>query len=109
MRLKFQSTLKVFLRGKKVGGVLVKPQGSVKVKCLPADIPVHMTVDVPLNIGENIRTENLVVEKSQEIISNPKDILVKVESTKISKLAASGEEEPGADATEGESSEEPAA
>ena len=65
--------------GQKVGGVLVKPQGSVKVKCLPNDIPVNLTVDVsPLNIGENIRTEQLTVEKSQEIISNPKDILVKI-------------------------------
>ena len=93
--------------GQKVGGVLVKPQGAVKIKCLPTDIPVNMTVDVTsLNIGDNIRTEQLTVEKSQEIISNPKDILVKVESTKISKLAASDEEQPGAEPAEGESSEE---
>ncbi|MGC6367350.1 MAG: 50S ribosomal protein L25 [Candidatus Marinamargulisbacteria bacterium] len=79
--------------GQKVGGVLVKPKSSVKVKCLPTDIPKYLTVDVtPLKIGENIRTENLNVEKSQQITSNPKDILVKVESTKISKLASSAED-----------------
>ena len=50
---------------------------------------MDIEVDVsPLNIGENIRTENLTVSGSQQITSNPKDILVKVESTKISKAAS---------------------
>ena len=75
--------------GQRLGGVLVKPKSTVKVKCLPTEIPVDIEVDVsPLNIGENIRTENLTVSGSQQITSNPKDILVKVESTKISKAAS---------------------
>ena len=73
-------------KGQRLGGVLVKPKGSVTVKCLPADIPVNILVDVSeLSIGDNIRTQDLNVTGSQKIISNPKDILVKVESTKISK------------------------
>ena len=88
--------------GQRLGGVLVKPKSTVKVKCLPNEIPVDIEVDVtPLKIGENIRTENLSLSGSQQITSNPKDILVKVESTKISKAAAAtdapGEEAPAAE------------
>ncbi|MEK9726689.1 MAG: 50S ribosomal protein L25 [Candidatus Margulisiibacteriota bacterium] len=78
--------------GQRLGGVLVKPKTTVKVKCLPGDIPIDIEVDVTsLGIGENIRTENLSVSGSQELISNPKDILIKVESTKISKTAQAAE------------------
>ena len=79
--------------GQRLGGVLVKPKSTVKVKCLPTEIPIDIEVDVTeLKIGENVRTENLVLTGSQQIISNPKDILVKVESTKISKAAAATDE-----------------
>ena len=79
--------------GQKLGGVLVKPKSFVKVKCLPTDIPADIEVIVTkLGIGDNIRTENLSVSGSQQIISNPKDILVKVESTKISKAATENAE-----------------
>ena len=77
--------------GQRLGGVLVKPKSTVKVRCLPTEIPVDFEVDVSaLNIGENIRTENLTMSGSQQVTSNPKDILVKVESTKISKAASEG-------------------
>ena len=75
--------------GQRLGGVLVKPKATVRLNCLPTEIPVDVEVDVTdLNIGENFRTEELSLQGSQEIISNPRDILVKVESTKVSKVAA---------------------
>ena len=93
--------------GQRLGGVLVKPKSTVKVKCLPNDIPVDIEVDVThLKIGENIRTEDLKLTGSQSVISNPKDILIKVESTKISKAASataedgSNDQEAGANTAE---------
>lgn len=74
--------------GQRLGGVLVKPKTTVKIKCLPSDIPVDIEVNVTgLGIGDNVRTEQLSLSGSQTIVSNPKDILVKIESTKISKTA----------------------
>ena len=67
----------------------------------------RIEVDVShLKIGENIRTEDLKLTGSQTVTSNPKDILIKVESTKISKVASvsddevSEDQEPGSDASE---------
>ena len=75
--------------GQRLGGVLVRPKSTIRVSCLPTEIPVDVEVDVtPLTIGENFRTQQISLEGSQTIVSNPKDILVKVESTKVSKLAA---------------------
>ena len=89
--------------GQRLGGVLVKPKSTVKVKCLPNEIPVDIEVDVtPLKIGENVRTENLTLSGSQQIVSNPKDILVKIESTKISKAAAATDAASGEVASEAE-------
>ena len=83
--------------------MLVKPKSTIKVECLPNDIPVDIEVDVSaLTIGENVRTEDLSFSGSQKVVSNPKDILVKIESTKISKTAESeaSTEEAGQDQAE---------
>jgi large subunit ribosomal protein L25 len=74
--------------GQRLGGVLVRPKSAVLIECLPQDIPVEIVVDVTdLKIGENIRTHQLSVSGSQKVISNPNDILIKIESTKLSKAA----------------------
>ena len=74
--------------GQRLGGVLIKPKSTVRLECLPNEIPVDVEVDVTkLTIGENFRTEELSLAGSQKIMSNPRDILVKVESTKVSKVA----------------------
>jgi large subunit ribosomal protein L25 len=79
--------------GQRVGGVLVTPKRVVKVECLPNDIPVDIGVDVSgMGIGDNIRVQDLNVTGSQTVISNPKDILIKVESTKLSKTATAGDD-----------------
>tara|TARA_A100001015_G_C15040052_1_gene739020 strand:+ start:2535 stop:3161 length:627 start_codon:yes stop_codon:yes gene_type:complete len=87
--------------GQRLGGVLVKPQTTVKIKCLPNEIPVNIEIDVTeLKIGENFRVNEIELQGSQSILSNPKDILVKVESTKVSKTATA---EPGQDEAQTES------
>jgi large subunit ribosomal protein L25 len=90
--------------GQRLGGVLVKPKASVRMECLPDEIPVDVEVNVTnLTIGENFRTEELTLKGSQKIVSNPRDILVKVESTKVSKVAQA--QEGAADVSEGSASD----
>lgn len=80
-------------RGQKLGGVLVQPSRSVLIECLPGDIPVDIEVLVTeLTIGENIRAKHLTLTGSRSVLSNPNDILVKVESTKLSKSAVAADE-----------------
>ena len=94
--------------GQRLGGVLVKPKSTIKVECLPNDIPVDIEVDVSsLTIGDNVRTEDLTFSGSQKVVSNPKDILVKVESTKISKTAESEDGSTDAAGAEQAESDEP--
>ena len=72
--------------GQRLGGVLVKQKSEVKVLCLPTEIPVNIKIDITkLGIGDNFRVEDIVSNSAITILSNPKDILVKVESTKLSK------------------------
>ncbi len=76
--------------GQRMGGVLVKPKSTVSLKCLPTNIPVEIIVDISkLKIGENIRAAEIKIDEGQSLNSNPKDILIKVESTKVSKVAES--------------------
>tara|TARA_Y100001935_G_C17311432_1_gene516738 strand:+ start:9580 stop:10209 length:630 start_codon:yes stop_codon:yes gene_type:complete len=85
--------------GQRLGGVLVKPKATVRLECVPDEIPVDIEVNVThLTIGDNVRTQELSLKGSQKIVSNPRDILVKVESTKVSKVA----QEQGADETDGD-------
>ena len=80
--------------GQRLGGVLVKPKSTVKIKCLPNEIPINIEIDVTkLKIGENFRVHDIELKGSQSILSNPKDILVKVESTKVSKTATAESEQ----------------
>ena len=78
--------------GQRLGGVLVKQKSEVKVLCLPTEIPVNIKIDITkLGIGDNFRVEDIVSNSAITILSNPKDILVKVESTKLSKTAMQGD------------------
>jgi len=85
--------------GQRLGGVLVKPKATVRLECVPDEIPGDIEVNVThLTIGDNVRTQELSLEGTQKIVSNPRDILVKVESTKVSKVA----QEQGTAQTDGD-------
>lgn len=95
--------------GQRMGGVLVKPKSAVSLKCLPANIPVEIVVNVEkIKIGENVRAGELTIGEGQTLNSNPKDILVKVEATKVSKAAGGAEQatqDSAGDSSDGESAE----
>ena len=103
-------TVEGISKGQRMGGVLVKPKSVVNLKCLPGNIPIEIIVNVSnLKIGENIRAGEINIGEGQTLNSNPKDILIKVESTKVSKVAAEGTLETTEDGSSNESQPDEAA
>ena len=94
--------------GQRMGGVLVKPKSTVNLKCLPTNIPVEIVVNITdLKIGENVRAGDVKINEGQLLNSNPNDILIKVESTKVSKVAATADDGSSTDGSpEGDSQEQ---
>jgi large subunit ribosomal protein L25 len=84
-------------------GELAQNLHSLKVSCLPADIPEHVEVDVSKleNVEDSIRISELVTPDEVEVISDPEDVVVKVAAPRVA------EEEPVAEgeAAEGEAAE----
>jgi large subunit ribosomal protein L25 len=78
--------------GQRLGGVLVKQKTYVKVDCVPSEIPENIKIDVTkLGIGDSFRVKDIITS-DVTISSNPNDILVKIDSTKLSKTAQQGAE-----------------
>ncbi|MDQ6748023.1 MAG: 50S ribosomal protein L25 [Candidatus Dormibacteraeota bacterium] len=93
-------------------GELQQNLHSLKVTCLPADIPEHVEVDVSgmENVEDSIRISELITPADVEVISDPEEVVVKVA------VPREVEEEPvvegeGAEgeAAEGAEGEEPSA
>lgn len=75
--LKFSGTSKAV---REQGGKLEIKRQSVKVRCLPKDLPAFIEVNLSelANIGNNITIEHLVVAKEVKILDNPFDKVVDV-------------------------------
>lgn len=84
-------------------GELAQNLHSLKVSCLPADIPEHIEVDVSglENVDDAIRISELTIPDEVEVTSDPDDVVVKVAAPRVV------EEEPvaEAEAVEGEAAE----
>ncbi len=61
------------------GGILDHVTRQIRVSCLPADIPEHVTIDVtPLKIGDGLRVSDLPKSDRYRILSDPDQTLVVV-------------------------------
>lgn len=77
IRIKILNTDKA--PGLKKGGVLNLVNKQVKVLCLPENIPPYIEVDVQgLNIGDNIKVQDIKVPVGTKIISQKKIILLTI-------------------------------
>jgi len=65
---------------KALGGILVKSISHVKVKCLPADLPSHIDVDISkiTNFEEHITIKDLKISEKVEIESDPETVVALV-------------------------------
>ena len=90
--------------GVKEGGVIEHHLWSVKVSCLPGNVPERMEADVSnMIIGDMLRVADLRVPEGVTMLSNPEDAVLGVVVPQILKV----EEEVPAEAVEGVEGEVP--
>ncbi len=81
---KLQVEVPIHLTGTAVGvklsgGILQQILRDLPIECLPADIPAHVDVDVSnLEIGQNVRIENLNLDKIKILLDPSQTIAVVV-------------------------------
>ena len=66
--------------GVKAGGILDVVLREIELECLPREVPEHLQIDVsPLQIGESVRVEELMVDTSKiTILSDPDQIILHI-------------------------------
>lgn len=78
-------------KGEAKGGLLQYGIRELEIECLPADIPEAITVDISeLEIGENIKIEDLQVPEGITVLTDPEQLVVSV-------IAPQAEEAPEED------------
>ena len=87
-------------------GELAQNLHSLKVHCLPADIPEHIEVDVSKleNVDDSIRISELSIPDEVEVISDPDDVVIKVAAPRVAEPEPVAEGE-AAEGAEGETAE----
>ncbi|MFA6587525.1 MAG: 50S ribosomal protein L25 [Patescibacteria group bacterium] len=66
---------------KELGGILVKNLSTLSIRCLPADLPSELTVDISilLDFESRITVAELIAPKGVEILAKPEEVLAVVE------------------------------
>ncbi|GAC1331843.1 MAG: hypothetical protein NVSMB17_10250 [Candidatus Dormibacteria bacterium] len=82
-------------------GELAQNLHSLKLNCLPADIPEHIEVDVSgmENVDDAIRISELTIPEECEVLTDPDEVVIKVA------VPREAEPEPEAEADEGAEAE----
>lgn len=64
----------------KVGGILVKSMDSISVRCLPTALVPSINVDLSVlkNIGDSIKTRDIVLPEGMESLDDPSAVVVVV-------------------------------
>lgn len=85
--------------GVKLGGVLEVMQRAIRVRCLPAQVPPYITVDISsIMIGSSLHAEKVPWPKDIEILSAPETVLFIVVGKKEEEEVAAVAAVPGAEA-----------
>ncbi len=83
------------------GGILEHHLREVVVRCLPTEIPDHLTLDVAaLGVGDSLHVRDLSVAEGTEVLTPPEEVLVSV-------VAPKEEEVPAAEVAAAETVVEP--
>ena len=84
LKQKIEASVPVHVKGeapgvKLSGGVLEHIIRDIRVRCLPADIPPSLDVDVStLQIGQSIRVKELAAPAAVEVLLDPESMIVNV-------------------------------
>jgi large subunit ribosomal protein L25 len=71
------------------GGILDQPLHSLKVRCLPGDLPGELEIDVAaLNVGDHIRVSDLQIDREKiDVLNDPEAVVVTVVAPRIEEEA----------------------
>jgi large subunit ribosomal protein L25 len=87
---------------KQQGGLLEAVAREIEIRCLPDDIPEHLTADVtPLLIGQTLRASQVPLPEGVELMAAPDTVIAHVVALRTSAVTE-GEEAPAAAAAEPE-------
>ncbi|MBP7795657.1 MAG: 50S ribosomal protein L25 [Elusimicrobiales bacterium] len=71
------------------GGLIEYDMRELNIRCLPADIPQEITIDIaPLKIGDIVRVKNIKAERF-ELRDNPENIIISIVTAKEEVVAQS--------------------
>ena len=86
-------------KGESAGGILLEQQGTVKLRCLPTNIPTEIEVDVrELDIHDSVHIEDLVLPEGVEPAEEPSRVLISITEPRFGveeKAEDTGEEGAG--------------
>lgn len=67
--------------GIREGGILQNGISSIKIQCLPKDLPVRIIADIsPLKIGEKMTVKEIALPEGVKIVSNPDAVIASVKA-----------------------------
>lgn len=77
-------------------GILDQPTHTLKVRCLPTDVPQEIEIDVTeLGIGDQFRVSDLKIDRDKiEVLADPELVLVTVVAARVEEVAVPTAEEP---------------
>ena len=94
-------------KGVTEGGIVVQTLNELEIECLPMDIPKVIQLDVSeLEIGQNLKVENIILDEKITAISKVEQIVVSVtQAMKEEELIPEVEEDELLEGEEGETPE----
>ena len=95
---------------KQDGGVLDRPLRILKIQCLPADIPLHIDVDISnLKLNNSIHVSDLKLSDKIKVLNDPETMLFQVKLPVEEKLEEAAAETPELEVIREKKEEEPKA
>lgn len=78
------------------GGILDQPTHTLKIRCLPTDVPQEIEIDVTgLNVGDHFRVSDLQIDREKiEVLADDEQVLATVVAQRAEEVVADAGDEP---------------
>lgn len=93
--------------GVRAGGSLSQPLYEIEIRCVPADIPGHVTVDISkMEIGDSVHVSDLQLSDAIEVLTDAEQTVVTISAPRLEVEPGEAEAAVGGDAEAGEADDE---
>lgn len=81
--------------GVKEGGILEFPLREIEIRCLPTEIPEHITIDISqMKIGDSLRVGDLELKEGITVLDDPETVIVLIAAPVVREEIEEAEEVP---------------